>query len=228
MTERNFSFTITIVFDNRCVKNDFLPGFGFSALIFNNFSQNYLLFDTGGNSNILIHNIRKVDVNISEIKKVVISHYHHDHAGGLEGIYNLNPNIEILTPNDFTSYKRAFPKAKIHSISNLTEIEKYVFLSGKLGGEFMKEQALFLKTENDQFVILVGCAHPGLENFIIKAREKHDIKAVIGGFHGFRKFSHLEGIDTIGACHCTQYVNEIKNRFPNQFKKVCVGDSLNF
>jgi len=228
MTEKNYSFIVTIVFDNKCVQNGFLPDFGFSALVFNNFTNNFLLFDTGGNGNILVSNIKKAAVDISEIKKVIISHNHHDHLGGLEVIYTLNPNIEIYSPYDFSSYKRFFPEAKIHSISELTEIEKNIFISGHLGGGFMKEQALFLKTKADRFVILVGCSHPGLENFIMKAKKKNDIKAVIGGFHGFQKFSYLEGIDTIGACHCTQYINEIKTRFPNQFKKICVGDSLKF
>ena len=43
----DFSFEIKIVYDNRCHEKDFLTGFGFSALIYNNFTGNYLLFDTG-------------------------------------------------------------------------------------------------------------------------------------------------------------------------------------
>ena len=228
MIKKNFIFTITIVFDNRCVNNGYLTGFGFSALILNNITQNYILFDTGGNINVLIHNIKKTNVKISEIKKLVISHNHHDHLGGLEGFYNLNPNIEIFAPNDLTSYKKAFPEAKLHSISELTEIEKKVFLSGQLGGGFMKEQALFLETKDNQFVLIVGCTHPGLENFISKAQKTNKIKAIIGGFHGFREYSYLEGIDFIIPCHCTQNVKEIQKRYPNQFKKICVGDSFKF
>ena len=32
----NLSFHLSIVFDNKCVEEGFLPGFGFSALIYNN------------------------------------------------------------------------------------------------------------------------------------------------------------------------------------------------
>ncbi|MFX1392963.1 MAG: MBL fold metallo-hydrolase [Promethearchaeota archaeon] len=227
MKFQDFSFKIIVVFDNRCAKNGYLTGFGFSALIFNNFTQNYLLFDTGGNGNILIHNIKKVEVNISEIKKVVISHNHHDHAGGLEAIYNLNPNIEIFTTNNFKSYKRAFPEAKIYSILDLTEIEENVFLSGQLGIH-LKEQALFLKTKYNQFILIVGCTHPGLENFIIKAQNITDIKGVLGGFHEFRKYSYLKGIEFIIPCHCTVNIEAIQKRYPHQFKKICVGDFLKF
>ena len=63
MTIRDFSFTITNVFDNICAKDSYLTGFGFSTLIFNNFTQNYLLFDTGDNGNILVHNINKTNID---------------------------------------------------------------------------------------------------------------------------------------------------------------------
>ena len=59
MSENSLSFRIYIVFDNRCEKQGFLTGFGFSALIYNNFTKNYLLFDTGGNAEVLFYNIKK-------------------------------------------------------------------------------------------------------------------------------------------------------------------------
>jgi len=77
-------------------------------------------------------------------------------------------------------------------------------------------------------IVLVGCAHPGLEKFIIKAREITDINAVIGGFHVFRKFSYFENVGVLGACHCTSHKNQIQRRFPNLFKKTCVGSVLFF
>ena len=51
---------------------------------------------------------------------------------------------------------------------------------------FSKEQALFLKTKENELIVIVGCSHPGLEKFILKAQELSSIKAIIGGFHGFR------------------------------------------
>ncbi len=228
MTIKEFSFSITNVFDNRCAKNGYLTGFGFSALIFNNFSQNYLLFDTGGSGNILIHNINKIKIDLLKINKIIISHNHSDHTGGLSEILRRNSKCETYVPNDNKIYfKRLFPELKIHGISELVEIEKNVYSSGQLGTH-SKEQALFLKTKYNQFILIVGCTHPGLENFILKAHKTNEIKAIIGGFHGFRKYSFLEGIDFIIPCHCTQNIEDIQKRFPNQFKKICVGDSLKF
>ena len=228
MTNKEFSFTITNVFDNICARNGYLTGFGFSALIFNNFTKNFLLFDTGDNGSILIHNINKLNINLLEIKKVIISHDHSDHSGGLNGLLRNNSNCEIFIPSyNKAYYTRLFPESKIHGISELVEIEKNVYSSGQLGTDF-KEQALFLKTRENQFVLIVGCTHPGLENFIFKAQKTNEIKAIIGGFHGFRKYSYLKGIDFIVPCHCTQNIEDIKKRYPHQFKKMCVGDSLRF
>ena len=72
----------------------------------------------------------------------------------------------------------------------------------------------------------MGCTHPGLENYILKAQEMGDIKAIIGGFHGFNKYSYLDGIDIISPCHCSIHIDEIQKRYPNQFRKMCVGDSF--
>jgi len=228
MSKNTFSFKVHIVFDNRCVEQGFLAGFGFSALIYNSFSENYLLFDTGGNSETLIHNLKQFNVRPNDISKVIISHNHHDHAGGLEGIIRENPNVKVFVPDDdLEMYTNYFLNTAFIGVKKVMEIETNVFSSGQFG-DYIQEEALFLKTKENKFVVIVGCTHPGLEQFLIKAREMAEIKAVIGGFHGFRKYSYLEGIDLIGACHCTQHTDDIKKRFPEQFKKVCVGTVLSF
>jgi len=224
----NLSFEISIVFDDKCPKSGFLTGFGFSALLYNHFTGNFSLFDTGGNSNVLIHNIQQFNVDISSIKHVIISHNHHDHAGGLEGILHFNPNVNIYIPiNNFKSFSRKFPNSKVHGISEMREIEKNLVISGQFK-DFIPEQSVFLKTKNNKLVVLVGCAHPGLEKFIMKARSIAKIKAIIGGFHGFRKLSYLEDIDFIGACHCSRYVNLLRDTFPKQFKQICLGNNYFF
>lgn len=221
------NYKISILFDNKCVNDGFLSGYGFSALVFNKFSGNYLLFDTGGKGDVLLHNLKELRVDPSQIKKVIISHNHFDHAGGLSDFYKQNPNIDLYIPNRTKKYERNYPEAKVYSFPSLHEIDDSIYVSGQLGTS-IREQALFCKTAEDNFVILVGCTHPGLENFIEKAREQGEVEAVIGGFHGFRKFSYLKGINFIGACHCTAHIAQIGSRFPDQFKKVCVGDTFSF
>ena len=226
----DFSFEIKIVYDDICAQPGFLTGFGFSALIYNNLSKTHLLFDTGSKGDILVHNINKFNVKVSEIKKVIISHNHHDHAGGLKELYQLNHDIEIYVPlRDIKSFIKAYPEAQVQGISEMIEVDKNIYSSGQFGGRFLTEQSLFLKTEKNDLIIISGCAHPGLETFILKGRTiSKKIKAVIGGFHGFRDFSFLEGIEFVGACHCTQRIREIKQRFSEQFNDICVGNSYLF
>jgi 7,8-dihydropterin-6-yl-methyl-4-(beta-D-ribofuranosyl)aminobenzene 5'-phosphate synthase len=111
----------------------------------------------------------------------------------------------------------------------MVEVDKNIFSSGQFGSRFLAEQSLFLKTEKNDLIIISGCAHPGLETFILKGRlMSKKIKAVIGGFHGFSNLTFLEGIEFVGACHCTQKIKEIRQRFPEQFKDICVGNSYLF
>ena len=69
--DSNLSFEIKIVYDNICHEKGFLTGFGFSALIYNHFTQNYALFDTGAKSDVLFNNINMFNVNISDIERVI-------------------------------------------------------------------------------------------------------------------------------------------------------------
>ncbi len=226
----DFSFEISIVYDDLCAQPGFLMGFGFSTLIYNSFSKTYLLFDTGSKGDILVHNINKLNIKVSDIKKVIISHNHYDHAGGLKEIYQINHAIEIHIPlQDMKSFKSVYPEAQVHGISEMVEVDKNIFCSGQFGSMSLKEQALFLKTGDDRLIIISGCAHPDLKTFILKGQTlSKEIAAVIGGFHGFRDLSFLEGIEFIGACHCTQKMREIRNRFSEQFNLICVGNSYLF
>ncbi|MFW9828624.1 MAG: MBL fold metallo-hydrolase [Candidatus Thorarchaeota archaeon] len=223
------SFEIYIVYDDKCPKSGFLTGFGFSVLIYNYYTKNYSLFDTGGNGNILINNIKQFNIDVSTIKNVIISHNHHDHAGGLTELLQINPSINIYVPlDDVNSFFKRFPKSNIHGVLEMTEFEKNFYISGQVKGSFNSEQAVFLKTKENEFVVLIGCAHPGLQEFILIAQNFAKIRAIIGGFHGFKKLSYLEDIEFIGACHCSRYSNAIRETFPNQFRRICVGDNYLF
>ena len=53
---------ITVVYDNEVLKRGFTAGWGFSCLI-----NNDILFDTGGDGVALLHNMKKLDINLSNI-----------------------------------------------------------------------------------------------------------------------------------------------------------------
>ena len=56
-----------------------------------------ILFDTGY-SNIFIENAKKMNIDLNEINKIIISHGHNDHTGGLKYLSEniMNKNIEII------------------------------------------------------------------------------------------------------------------------------------
>ena len=222
------AFNVNIVFDNSKPLEGFLSSFGFSVLIYNSLSDNYLLFDTGTDGTILLHNLDQLEVDIPEIKKVVISHNHIEHSGGLKELYENNNNLEIYVPIEILNiYRKKYSKSIVYGVSDLKEIDENTYLTGQLG-TYLKEQALFLKTLTNELIVMVGCCHPGLDEIVSIGRSIAKIKAIIGGFHNIRNFSCLEGIKVIGACHCTQHKDLIKQKFPEEFHEIHVGDSILF
>ena len=64
--------------DNR---SDLIGDHGQSFLI--TVGDEKILFDTGSKGNILLHNMKKLNISPDDITKLVISHGHYDHTGGL-------------------------------------------------------------------------------------------------------------------------------------------------
>jgi 7,8-dihydropterin-6-yl-methyl-4-(beta-D-ribofuranosyl)aminobenzene 5'-phosphate synthase len=197
---------LKIVYDNNA-EEGFKSGWGFSCLVEN---QKNVLFDTGADSETLLYNMKQLKIDPRAIDIVVLSHSHGDHTGGLRGFLKANGNkAEVYEPT-------AFSKPK--------EISEGIYTTGALG-TFNREQSLVVKTEKGNLVI-TGCAHPGLENIINKAKELGKIYGVIGGFHGFSKLEELEGIELIAPCHCTQYQQEIKGRYPENYREIRAGSII--
>ena len=87
------------VYDNYQVNPELTTDWGFATII--KTPQELILFDTGGDSKILLSNMKKLGINPSSIKKVVISHIHSDHLGGLEGFLERNSNVTVFIPKSF-------------------------------------------------------------------------------------------------------------------------------
>ena len=44
-----------------------------------------------------------------------------------------------------------------------------------------------------------------------------EVRAVVGGLHGFSEFDLFEGLELICPVHCTRNRREIKSLFPDQY-----------
>jgi 7,8-dihydropterin-6-yl-methyl-4-(beta-D-ribofuranosyl)aminobenzene 5'-phosphate synthase len=196
---------ITILYDNNA-HIGFESGWGFSCLVDSN---QRILFDTGDDGRKLIYNFEKANIDPKSVNKVVLSHNHWDHVDGLEGFRKFNSEAEVVHPNTF---------------SGPTEISSDIYSTGALG-VLPKEQSLVVKTKKGNIVI-TGCAHPGLDRILQTARGLGQIYGVLGGFHGFSKFAELDGIQLIAPCHCTQHTEQIKQKFPAQFKQIQAGSVI--
>jgi len=87
------------VYDNYQVNPELKTAWGFATII--KTPNELILFDTGGNSEILLFNMEKLGINPASIKKIVISHIHGDHVGGLEGFLERNGNVTVFIPSSF-------------------------------------------------------------------------------------------------------------------------------
>ena len=200
---------ITIISDNTTAFRDLKSEWGFSALIEVE-NTPLILFDTGADSQILLHNMEKLKISPKSIQCVFISHSHWDHTGGLRDFLKLNPEVKLYVPEDFSDDIKA---KEIIKVKDSTKIYENVFSTGTLKGI---EQSLVIK-KGEEVVIIVGCSHSGVGEILKESEKFGRPKALIGGLHGFSEFSLIKDLDLICATHCTQYKDKIKELYPEKF-----------
>jgi len=209
---------LTIVYDNEVYKKDIglKSDWGFSCLL--ETMHDNILFDTGAKDKILINNMSKLDICPSDINKVVISHEHWDHSGGLKSFMSIVGDLEIyrLEKNDIGEGIRT----KIIEESQM--ISKDVYTTGRLAGSPIDEQSLVLKGQKGWYV-LAGCSHSGVREILQVSKNLGNVLGIIGGFHGFNDFSVLDDLDFICPCHCTKLKKKLRELYPTKFIEGGVG-----
>ena len=86
---------ITIVYDNEA-NPGLRSGWGFSCLVE---AEERILFDTGPTGEELLFNIERLAIEARSIDKVIISHEHWDHIGGLRTLIEINSDIQVFKPD---------------------------------------------------------------------------------------------------------------------------------
>jgi len=206
--------TIAVTYDNNPYDDRLKTAWGFSCLV--RLPERVILFDTGGDSSILLHNMEQLQIDPQEIDMVVLSHIHGDHVGGLGGILNQNSDVTVYLPASFPQSLKEEIKlygAEVQEVHEPRELFDGVYTTGELNGG-IREQSLIVKTD-EGLVIITGCAHPGVVNVVRKAKEIAGDKVylLLGGFHlGGASESKIEsiidsfgqlGVERVAPCHCS-------------------------
>src|SRR5258708_27647676 len=73
-----------------------------------------ILFDTGNNAEIFERNVKALNVDVTKLDFVVISHRHTDHTSGLKYLLRVNSNVVIYVPaNGANGFGGAEPPAAL-------------------------------------------------------------------------------------------------------------------
>lgn len=204
----------TILYDNYLYKEGTRADWGFSCLIEG--LDKTILFDTGTDPRILMHNVEALNVDLKKVDQIVITHNHGDHTGGLPAVLERTSGIPVFFPASFPAeFGRRVESlgARAQTVDEPVEICKNVHLTGEMG-EAIVEQSLVIDTPQG-LIVVTGCSHPGIVKILRRAKEIVDkpIALVFGGFHlGNMKDADVEaiiaefkglGVERCGATHCT-------------------------
>lgn len=231
---------IKIVFNNDVVSDKLISGWGFSCLV-----DNRVLFDTGEKGEYLFKNMQNLNIDISVIEAVVISHDHWDHTGGLWELLKKREGLKVYSCPGFSqAFKEKVKKLKAELIeaNNIVEVTKNIFITGEIlkGYSGIPEQALVIKTSRG-ITVITGCSHPGIVRMIEKVQEANlgeKICLVFGGFHLMNSdkrevriiAERLKemGVEKVGPTHCTGYeAQEIfKERYLDNFISIKAGQTF--
>ena len=227
---------ITVLYDNYTLTESCKTKWGFSCLI-KGFDK-CILFDTGGEGDLLLENMDKLNVRAQDIDLIVISHHHWDHIGGLTSFLNQNSDVTVYLPS--AGEAETVPSieatgAQVCIVNEPMELCPGVHLTGPLT-EPIIEQSLVIETPQGP-VLVTGCSHPGIVRIIEKAKVvlDQDVYFVFGGFHlGSHSTTQVGdivrqmktlGVRKVGATHCTgdQAINLFKQEYGSDFVPIGVG-----
>ena len=232
---------LTVLTEN-IASDNFLAEHGLSYLIEHNGTK--LLFDTG-HSDVFLKNAEQLNIDVDDVETVVLSHGHWDHGNGLKYLKNktlichpyafikryrksdqsfIGLNSKFLELNQkFKLINTRKPFYITKDIIFLGEIPRLNSFESKITSfvdchdkdDFIPDDSALAIIQNNELIIVSGCAHSGICNMIEHARRVTGIfkvVAVLGGFHlrsaniqTKKTIAYLESLEVeqVIPSHCT-------------------------
>jgi 7,8-dihydropterin-6-yl-methyl-4-(beta-D-ribofuranosyl)aminobenzene 5'-phosphate synthase len=208
------NITLTVLYNNIPSAQGLSTAWGFSCMVQG--MEKTILFDTGGDGEILLSNMKRMNVDPGQVDVVFLSHIHWDHTGGLSEFLKANSEVTVYLLESFpTEFEDAIKRegAKTVAVREPVQIIKGVYSTGEMGAD-IKEQSMILKTEKG-LIVVTGCAHPGIVSIVRHSKNwlRDKIYLVLGGFHlmGYsdgqveniiRELKEM-GVEKVAPSHCT-------------------------
>jgi 7,8-dihydropterin-6-yl-methyl-4-(beta-D-ribofuranosyl)aminobenzene 5'-phosphate synthase len=230
---------ITILYDNYQFSDSTRPDWGFSCLIIK--ENDTILFDTGARKDVLFHNLNAMNVDMSTIQTLIISHHHGDHTGNIFPLIEKNPALQVFLPSSLGGNFKEMVKnygVRVQVERNVREVAYNIFLSGEMGFQ-IREQSLVIKTDKG-LVLISACGHPGIDRMVRKITRIFDdrVYVVIGGFH-LEEHSGSEiddiietfkacGVDKVAPGHCTGQtaMDKLRKAYQHNFIRSGTGKTF--
>lgn len=230
---------ITILIDNNAY-NDFRYPWGISLYI--ETPKETILFDTGPSPSDLEYNCKILDINLSKIDIIVLSHEHGDHVGGLSYVAKYAHNAVVYVPSGMSVSVKNWIKElgfDVINVKHTIAVSEGIMIIGELYGP-PYEQALAINIKDLGLVIFVGCSHPRVDKIVHKiVVESGNVPyLVLGGFHMAstpeerikKVISNLieDGIDYIAPIHCSgdNFRNIMNKDFHDKYLELHVGSKI--
>lgn len=234
---------LKMIYNNMGNQEGLVAEWGLSLWI--EYSNDAVLFDTGGNNEVFWKNLEHSDLPLEKLSYIVISHNHWDHNGGMEILLEkTNYEIPVMVPaDDLKDFESRFPKAILRPVDSPGVIRENLLTTGQLRttykGNKLAEQSLILKKDGVLY-LLTGCSHFGIEKIVKKVVELQPdmpLELVAGGFHLMRseesEIRQVSGrlkeydIRKIAPSHCTGdlAMDIFRDEWSGKFMEFFLGDS---